>query len=193
MKGLLGSELAQVNTAVANARRKDEVRTLMLGLLREIRSQHGREHATVAVLLERGISPPLAGNATPGGFLVYSRASTEDVREAAEEALRRLQSGQHGLAVSPYCGTNILVAALIALIVTSVLRGRSKSVMKGMSSMMLGIMVALTFRRRVGELVQEHLTTLPDSDGVSVRQSQMPADRRDDRPLGWHRTILSLT
>ena len=170
MKGLLGSELAQVNSAVANARRKDEVRTLMLGLLRDIRSQHGREHATVAVLLERGISPPLAGNATPGGFLVYSRASTEDVREAAEEALRRLQSGQHGLAVSPYCGTNILVAALIALIVTSVLRGRSKSVMKGMSSMMLGIMVALTFRRRVGELVQEHLTTLPDSDGVSVRQ-----------------------
>ena len=193
MKGLLGSELAQVNTAVANARRKDEVRTLMLGLLREIRSQHGREHATVAVLLERGISPPLAGNATPGGFLVYSRASTEDVREAAEEALRRLQSGQHGLAVSPYCGTNILVAALIALIVTSVLRGRSKSVMKGMSSMMLGIMVALTFRRRVGELVQEHLTTLPDSDGVSVREGQMPADRRDDRPLGWHRSILSLT
>ena len=36
--------------------------------------------------------------------------------------------------------------------------------------MMLGIMVALTFRRRVGELVQEHLTTLPDSDGVSVRE-----------------------
>ena len=36
--------------------------------------------------------------------------------------------------------------------------------------MMLGIMVALTFRRRVGELVQEHLTTLPDSDGVSVRK-----------------------
>ena len=37
-----------------------------------------------------------------------------------------------------------------------------------MSSMMLGIMVAITLRRRVGELVQEHLTTLPDSDGVSV-------------------------
>lgn len=142
----------------------------MLGLLREIRSQHGREHATVAVLLERGVRPPLAGNATPGGFFLYSRASTEEVREAAEEALRRLQSGEHGLAVSPYCGTNILVAALMALVVSSVLRGRSKSVMKSMSSMMLGIMVALTFRRRVGEFVQEHLTTLPDSDGVSVRR-----------------------
>ena len=143
---------------------------LLLGLLREIRSQHGREHATVTVLLERGVRPPLAGNATPGGFLLYSRASTEEVREAAEEALRRLQSGERGLAVSPYCGTNILVAALIALVVSSVLRGRSKSAMKSMSSMMLGIMVALTFRRRVGELVQEHLTTLPDSDGVSVRR-----------------------
>ena len=142
----------------------------MMSLLREIRSQHGREHAAVAVLLERGIRPPLAGNATPGGFLLYSRASTEEVREAAEEALRRLQSGERDLAVSPYCGTNILVAALMALVVSSLLRGRSKSIVKGMSSMMLGIMVALTFRRRVGELVQEHLTTLPDSDGVSVRQ-----------------------
>ena len=139
-------------------------------MIREIRSQHGREHATVAVLLERGVRPPLAGNATPGGFLLYSRASTEEVREAAEEALGRLQSGQSGLAVSPYCGTNILVAALLALVVSSVLRGRSKSVVKGMSSMMFGIMVALTLRRRIGELVQEHLTTLPDSDGVSVRQ-----------------------
>ena len=142
----------------------------MLGLFREIRSQHGREHATVAVLLERGVRPPLAGNATPGGFLLYSRASTEEVREAAEEALRRLQSGERDLAVSPYCGTNILVAALMALGVSSVLRWRSKSAMKAMSSMMLGIMVALILRRRVGELVQEHLTTLPDSDGVSVRQ-----------------------
>ena len=142
----------------------------MIGLLREIRSQHGREHATVAVLLERGISPPLAGNATPGGFFIYSRASTEAVREAAEEALRRLQSGQRRLAVSPYCGTNILVAALIALLVSSLLRGRSKSVVKSMSSMMLGIMFAMVFRRRVGEFVQEHFTTLPDSDGVSVRQ-----------------------
>ena len=143
---------------------------LLIGLLREIRSQHGREHATVTVLLERGVRPPLAGNATPGGFLLYSRASTEEVRGAADEALRRLQSGEHGLAVSPYCGTNILVAALLALVVSSVLRGRSKSVMKGMSSMMLGIMAALVLRRRVGELVQEHLTTLPYSDGVSVRQ-----------------------
>ena len=142
----------------------------LIGLLREIRSQHGREHATVAVLLERGVRPPLAGNATPGGFLLYSRASTEEVREAAEEALRRLQVGEIGLAVSPYCGTNLLVAALMALVVSAVLRGRSKSIVKGMSSMMLGIMVALTFRRRVGELVQEHLTTLPDSDGVSVRR-----------------------
>ena len=122
------------------------------------------------MLLERGIRPPLAGKATPGGFLLYSRASTEEVRGAAEEALRRLQSGEYGLAVSPYCGTNILVAALMALVVSSVLRGRSKSVMKSMSSMMLGIMVALTFRRRVGELVQEHFTTLPDSEGVSVRR-----------------------
>ena len=142
----------------------------MLGLVREIRSQHGREHATVAVLLERGVRPPLAGNAVPGGFLLYSRASTEEVREAAEVALRRLQSGERDLAVSPYCGTNILVAALMALVVSSVLRGRSKSIMKGMSSMMLGIMVALTLKRRVGDFVQEHLTTLPDSDGVSVHK-----------------------
>ena len=144
--------------------------TRLIGLLREIRCQHGREHATVAVLLERGLRPPLAGNATPGGFFIYSRASTEEVQSAAEEALRRLQAGRRHLAVSPYCGTNILVAALIALLISSVLRGRSKSVLKGVSSLTLGIMGAMVLRRRAGELVQQHLTTLPDSDGVSVRQ-----------------------
>ena len=144
--------------------------TRLIGVLREIRCQHGREHATVAVLLERGLRPPLAGNATPRGFFIYSRASKEEVRDAAGEALRRLQSGRRDLAVSPYCGTNILVAALIALLISSLLKGRSKSVLKGISSLALGIMAAMVLRRRVGELVQEHLTTLPDSDGVTVRQ-----------------------
>jgi len=141
----------------------------MRSLLREIRMQHGREHATVSVLLERGQRPPLGGNAVPGGFFVYSRSSTEEVRDAAEEALARLRTGQRHLAVSPYCGTNILAGAFIALAVSWILQGRSKSITTKFGSSMIGVMAALALNRRVGAFVQRHFTTLPDSDGISVR------------------------
>ncbi len=141
----------------------------MRGFLREIRMQHGREHATVSVLLERGARLPLGGNATPGGFFIYGRASTKEVRDAAEEALARLQTGQGHLAVSPYCGTNILAGAFIALAVSWILQGRSKSIASRLGSSMVGVMVGLTLSRRVGAFVQRRFTTLPDSNGVSVR------------------------
>jgi len=120
-------------------------------------------------MLERGARPPLGGNATPGGFFIYSRETTESVKEAAEEGLRRLQTSQPDLAVSPYCGTNILVGALIAIAVSSAVGGGSKSIPKKISSMILGIVVSQFLRRPVGELVQRHLTTLPDSEGVSIK------------------------
>lgn len=139
-------------------------------LFREIRKQHGREHATVAVMLERGARPPLGGNATPGGFFVYSRESTEFVTAAAEEGVRRLQTRQPELAVSPYCGTNILVGAVIAVAVSVLVRGRSKSFLRRISSMLLGVVVSQFLRRPIGEMLQRHVTTLPHSNGIVVNQ-----------------------
>jgi hypothetical protein len=39
---------------------------------------------------------------------------TEDLRDAIEEALMRMQDGEHSLSVHPNCGTNFVAAGAIA-------------------------------------------------------------------------------
>ena len=145
-------------------------RLAVLGrLVSETRAQHGREHATVAALLASGNRPPLGGNAAPGGFIIYGRVSAEEVRVAAEEALFRLQAGERHLAISPYCGTNLLVAAGIAALVSTALNGRSPSPTRRSTSLVIGVAAGMLLGRRAGAIVQRHVTTLPDADGVEVR------------------------
>ena len=85
-------------------------------IVKAVRRNHGIEHGTVTVLLEQGFSPPMGGNATPSGFYIYSGASADKVEAAAMEALSRMAAGEGELAVSPYCGTNLVVSALVAAV-----------------------------------------------------------------------------
>ena len=83
---------------------------------RKTKRNHGLEHATIALLLGRptGEGRPVAGYSIPGGFFVVGDIPTERVKDAAREALRLMQEGERGLAVSPFCGTTILVTAALA-------------------------------------------------------------------------------
>ena len=75
---------------------------------------HGLEHGTITLLLSGVKAPqPMAGYSTPAGFLVVGSLATDAVRESAEEALRRMKAGEAELAVSPFCGTNIVVGAAL--------------------------------------------------------------------------------
>lgn len=78
------------------------------------RRNHGLEHATITVLSQhlRGVS--LVGRSTPNGFHLYGNVSTEDLSDAAHEALRRMKAGEVGLAVHPNCGTNFVTAGIAA-------------------------------------------------------------------------------
>ena len=87
----------------------------LLRPLDRVRRNHALEHATIAVLIENGVRPPLAGYSVPGGFLVYGRVSTEMLSAASSQALDRLQSGERELAISPYCGSNLVVGAVLAI------------------------------------------------------------------------------
>ena len=82
-------------------------------LLNNVRRNHALEHGTVTMLLEAGARTPLGGYSTSGGFFIFGRASLEEVRTAAQEALASLQSGREELAISPHCGTNLATAALL--------------------------------------------------------------------------------
>ncbi len=87
---------------------------LSLPLIDRTRRNHGLEHATITLLAQRERGLSMAGRSTPYGFYLYGHISTEQVAEAAAEALRRMRAGEHHLAVHPNCGTNFVVAGFAA-------------------------------------------------------------------------------
>lgn len=78
------------------------------------RRNHGLEHATLTVLAEKYRGIRLMGRSTPAGFHIYGHVSTDALREAVGEALRRLGAGESSLAVHPNCGTNFVIAGFAA-------------------------------------------------------------------------------
>ena len=88
----------------------------MIGaVIGKVRRNHALEHATIAVLLARhGLGLQLAGHAAPGGFYISGNVTAAQVGSAAEEALVRLQGGERHLALSPLCGTNIVLGGGLA-------------------------------------------------------------------------------
>ncbi len=152
-------------------------------VVKAVRRNHGIEHGTVAVLLERGVLPPMGGNATPGGFYIYSRASVDQVESAAMEALSRMAAGERDLAVSPYCGTNLVVSALVAAAVSYLVARASGSSRPTFSALLWGAMASAVFARPLGALVQRHCTTLPDVEGVEI----VSVTRYRLGPLAIHR------
>ncbi len=130
---------------------------------------HGLEHGTITLLLSRATAPqPLAGYSVPAGFLVLGALSTEDVREHAEAALRRMKAGEAELAVSPFCGTNIVVGAALATVATLggyQLAGRG---LAGVNRAFSNAVLAIVASRPLGRLVQQRYTTSGDVGGMRI-------------------------
>ena len=132
-----------------------------------IRRNHALEHATVAVLLARAGPRRLAGRASTDGFVIVGEVDAAALDEAAREALRRLQAGQAGLAVSPLCGTNIVVTAALAALgatLTLALSGGSSR----LPNAFMAAMVCAVAGQPGGRIVQRRLTTLADHADIEI-------------------------
>lgn len=140
----------------------------MADIIREIRQNHALEHATIAVLMERGVRPPLAGYSTPGGFFIFGRVSTEMVARAAHEALRRLTLGQRELAVSLYCGTNLVVGAMLVAVLSNLLLRQGRNRLQRLTLGAVFVVGATLVSRPIGLALQRRYTTLADVDGFEV-------------------------
>ena len=140
-----------------------------LALTRAIRRNHAVEHGTVETLLARRSPTPLAGLATPWGFVMVGPVPAEAVEEAATEALERLRGGEADLAVSHYCGTNLVVGAVIAGVVAAVVTRRSTGRLRHVRAAAAGMLVAALLRGPVGREVQRRVTTLADVGRLKVR------------------------
>jgi hypothetical protein len=147
---------------VNNALRKEPVLST--------RQNHALEHATITILLHRaGVSPPpMAGRSDPEGFSVYGDVRTEELEDAVAEALRRLQSGERDLAVSPFCGTNIALGGLLAAVGAAAAIGGQNRVVR-LPNAILAATFAILVSRPLGRLAQKYVTTSPDLQDVRVR------------------------
>jgi hypothetical protein len=78
-----------------------------------MRRNHALEHATLQILAEKHHPHRLGGFSDTGGFWVFGEIDPEKLIEAAEEARKRLNKGEHNLAIHPNCGTNYVTAGAV--------------------------------------------------------------------------------
>ena len=140
--------------------------------VKAVRRNHALEHATVAVLLARHGPTRLAGRASVDGFVIFGDVDTDELHASALEALRRLQSGQASLAVTPLCGTNIAVAAFAAAATAAIVLGSGRG---RFANAFVAAMFAVIGTQPLGLLLQQHVTTSADLVPVSVVGTQWMA------------------
>ncbi len=134
------------------------------------RQNHALEHATIALMLQKlGINTRIAGRATHGSFYLYGSFPTQLVTEAAHQALARLQRGEAGLAVSPFCGTNLAVAGVLAGIASLVAVGGKNRVLN-LPRVLIAALGAVIAAQPLGRLVQKRLTTEADLDNLQIQR-----------------------
>ena len=141
-----------------------------MGLWERTRKNHGLEHATISLLLQH-ITPNrvFAGYSIPAGFFVLGDVPTEAVEQYANEALARMKAGEADLAVSPFCGTNLVVAAALTTVGTlGALRFAGRGP-RGWARAFSNAMWALVASRPLGRLVQKHYTTSGDVHDVTIQ------------------------
>jgi len=137
-------------------------------LLNSVRRNHALEHATIAVLLSRLGQMRIIGRATQDGFYIYGNVPTERLREFADEALARLQRGEANLAVSPLCGTNLVVAGVLAGVGSYLAVDSGRSRLSGLAGAITVATLGVLAAQPLGRLVQKHYTTSPDLERVRI-------------------------
>ena len=146
----------------------ERLRTEAVDMVDAIRQNHALEHGTIALLMRRSEGKVrLTGWAGLTGFHIYGDVSTRALEEAAREALQRLQSGEEELAVSPMCGTNLVVAGL-AVGIASMIAGRGRRGLGKFVCLVEAAMLAMLVAQPLGRLAQKYLTTTADVANVSI-------------------------
>ena len=146
----------------------------MLGnLIGNVRRNHALEHATIAVMLGRlGRDIRMVGRATRDGYYLYANVPTELLESSTHEALHRLKTGEGHLAVSPLCGTNLVVAGGLAGVASLLTLGNGRRGEK-LPNVVMASMLAVIAAQPIGRAVQKYLTTSPDladTEIVGIKQ-----------------------
>jgi hypothetical protein len=145
--------------------------------IQAVRQNHALEHATMHVLSWHNPYLQLMGRSTASGFMIYGQVDTQELANAAGEALCRLQQGEAHLAVHPRCGTNLAVTSLLAgtaAFGTSL--GRPRSRFDRLPAALMAATLAALVAQPLAHRVQEDITTSPH-----VADAYVEAITREER------------
>lgn len=159
------------------------------GPLSRVRRNHALEHATLQVLAEKNPGLRAAGYSDPQGFWLMGSIETQQVEAAVQEALARLRGGEHGLAIHPHCGTNLVASGFLAgsfAWVGMLGAGRSwRDRMERWPLVVSLVTIGLVLAQPLGPFLQKRFTTqaaTQDLEVVSIQRAQ-----RGDSPI--HRIL----
>ncbi len=137
-----------------------------------IRRNHGLEHATIHILSKNFPAKSFSGISSPFGFTIIGDVTTEDVAEAAIDALKKLRAGQADLAMHPNCGTNYAIAGIMAGLgawLGTIGAGNStEKKLERLPVMMTLATAALVLTRSLGPFIQKNVTTTGQPDDLEL-------------------------
>lgn len=152
-----------------------------------VRRNHALEHATLQVLAEKQPGLRMAGYSDPKGFWLLGQVSIEQVREAADQALARLQGGEESLAIHPHCGTNLVTTGFLAGSFAWLgMLGAGKDLRERLERwpmIVTLVTLAVFLAQPLGPLLQKKVTTSTPDRGMSIisieqrQRGDMPAFR----------------
>ncbi len=161
-------------------------------IVSRVKRNHGLEHATIHVLSEGHKRFSAQGNSDHRGFHlnIYGDVTEDEVRAAVAEAHRRLNAGEHHLAVHPNCGTVLVTTAALATLAAQTMlalenrrepRMRPMTLINALPGAMVAVVGALIVGRPLGVRLQERYTVdgrLGDLQVADVRRiSPSPVTR----------------
>ena len=139
-------------------------------LIAHMRGNHGLEHATMHLLVQRTPGKYIMARTTRRGFTLYGQVTSDAVAQAAQDALSRLQGGQRHLTIHPNCGTNIATAGLLAGLGAFLAleiyppKRRWERLFQMLCAATLGVLLA----QPLGRLAQARLTTSPEVENARI-------------------------
>ena len=142
----------------------------------QVRRNHALEHATLHILAKKHTNQFLAGHSDWRGIRIIGDIPTEEIQQAVDEALVRLQAGERRLAYHPNCGTNFTVmGAMAGLAAWTGLLGSGRSTRDRLARLplvMLLATIALIVTRPLGPFLQQYVTTDANPGTLKVIEIQ---------------------
>ena len=137
------------------------------------RRNHAVEHATLKVLARKYDDRNLAGHSNPTGFFLFGDLATDDIRNAIDEAMTRLRSGESELAIHPGCGTNLATSMVLPATLAWVPFQGTRSMRWRLLLIPVALMFAIfgyVLSKPLGPWLQRNVTTEADLGNLQVKE-----------------------